>query len=152
MGLGRRLVGGLHHLDGPAPVDLGEDGVGVDVLRLERLSDVGHLAQVLGVVVAQGEEGLVDVEEAIGELVAHHHAGLQGEEPGVVLPATPDVGVALGHVHLTEGEGDERDVPGCPGPEALHHVLVGVAGEGAAIVPGDGEGDGCRTCSGSNPR
>ena len=91
-------------------------------------------------VVAQREQGLVGVEEAVGELVPHHHARLQGEQAGVVLPATPDVGLALGHVHLAERERHEGHVPRGSGPEPDEHVLVGVAGEGAAVVPGHGEG------------
>ena len=91
-------------------------------------------------VVAQGEQGLVDVEEPVGELVPHHHARLQGEEARVVLPAAPDVGLALGHVDLAERERHEGHVPRRAGPEPVEHVLVGVAGERAAVVPGHGEG------------
>ena len=68
-------------------------------------------------VVAQREQGVVGVEEPVGELVPHHHPGLEGEQPGVVLPATPDVGLALGHVHLAERERHERHVPRRPGAE-----------------------------------
>ena len=38
--------------------------------------------------------------------------------------------------------GHEGDVPVGAGLEAGDHVLVGDAGEGAAVVPGDGEGEG----------
>src|SRR5690606_19230741 len=98
--------------------------------------------QVAALVVAEGEERLVHVEELLGELVAHHDAGLESEEAGVVTPAAPDVGLALGDVDLAEREGHEGDVPGGAGAQAGDHVLVGVAGEGAAVVPGDGEGAG----------
>ena len=91
-------------------------------------------------VVAQGEERLVDVEEPVGELVPHHHAGLEGEQARVVLPAAPDVGLALGHVDLAERERHEGHVPRGSGPQPREHVLMGVAGERAAVVPGHGEG------------
>ena len=101
---------------------------------------LGLVAQAAAVVVAEREERLVGVEEPVGELVAHDHAGLQGEQPGVVLPAAPDVGLALGHVHLPERERHEGHVPRRAGSQPLEHVLVGVAGERAAVVPGHGEG------------
>ena len=43
------------------------------------------------------------------------------------------------HVHLSEGERHEPDVPVGTALQAGDHVLVDVAGEGAAIVPGHGE-------------
>ena len=63
---------------------------------------------------AQGEQRLVDVEEPVGELVAHHHARLQGEQPGVVLRAAPDVGLALGHVDLPSENGTNRTSQAAP--------------------------------------
>ena len=76
----------------------------------------------------------------VGRRVAHDDADLQGEQAGVVVRVVPDVGLALLDVDLAEREGHERDVPVGAGGQAVEHVLVGVAGEGAAVVPGDGEG------------
>ena len=66
----------------------------------------------------------------------------------------PDVGLAFGDVDLAERERHERDVPVGAGPRGREHVLVRVAGEGAAVVAGDGEGPGGHVSdvtSGSNP-
>ena len=94
--LGGGLVLGLHGGDRGAAVDLGEHGVGVDALLLEHPAHLGLVAQVAAVVVAEREQRLVGVEEAVGELVAHDHARLQREQARVVRPAAPDVGLALG--------------------------------------------------------
>ncbi len=57
--------------------------------------------------------------------------------------------VAFGDVHLTEAERQEGDVPVGACRETVEQVQVGEAGEGAAVVPGDGKGghatfnDGC---------
>ena len=64
---------------------------------------------------------------------------LEGEQPAVALGLVPDVGLAVLDVDLAEGEGDEAHVPVGSVGQAGEHVLVGVAGERAAVVPGDGE-------------
>ncbi len=53
--------------------------------------------------VAEVEQAAVDGQELVGEAVAHHHAGLEGQQARVVLGALPDVGLALGHVDLARG-------------------------------------------------
>ena len=87
-----------------------------------------------------GEQGAVHGEELVGTRVADDDAGLQGEQPAVVV----------GSSH-TSAAGPPRRGPGRARtgtnvrpsrrrPQPGEHVLVGVAGEGAAVVPGDGEG------------
>ena len=114
--------------------------VDVDPDGLEGAPHGLGIAEVAALVVAEGEERLVGVEEQLGLLVADHDAGLEGEEPGLVLGVVPDVRLALGHVGLAEGEGHEGHVPRGAGPERLDHVFMGVPRERAAVVPGDGEG------------
>ena len=149
---GRRLVASWTAAIGAPGGDLVEHDVGVDALRppAPRGPRPPSL-QLPAVVVAEREERLVHVEEAVGELVAHDHAGLQGEQAGVVLPAAPDVGLALGHVDLAERERHEGHVPRRAGSQAGDDVLVGVAGERAAVVPGDGEGAAGRSCPVQRP-
>ena len=120
--------------------DRGEHGVGVDPDGLERGAHRVGVAQVATVVVPEGEERLVRVEEPLGLLVPHHDAGLERQQAGLVLRVVPHVGLAFGHVDLAEGERHEGDVPVGTGAEAGDHVLMGVAGERAAVVPGHGEG------------
>ena len=93
-------------------------------------------------VVAGREQGDVGVEEPVGLLVADDDAGLQCEQTRVLRRLVPDVGLALGDVGLSEREGHEPHVPVGAGPQRGHHVLVGVAGERAAVVERDGEGPG----------
>ena len=50
-------------------------------------------------------------------------------------------------MHLPEGEGDEGDVPIGAVEKPFDHVVVQVAGEGTAIVPGDGEAQGHVGCN-----
>src|SRR5205814_10399876 len=51
----------------------------------------------------------------------------------------PHVGIALPDVNLVQREGDPCDVPAGATLEPVEQVLGGVAGEGTAVVPRDGE-------------
>ncbi len=90
--------------------------------------------------VAGVEELAVHGQEGVGEAVTDHDARTQGEQAGVVVGPLPDRRVAFGDVDLAEAERQEGDVPVGAGREPVEQVQVGEAGEGAAVVPGDGEG------------
>ena len=75
----------------------------------------------------------------IGMAVPDDDAGPQRPQPGVVVGVLPDRRLALGDVHLRQRERDEGHLPVGPTRQCREHVLVGVAGEGAAVVAGDGE-------------
>ena len=85
----------------------------------------------------------MDVQEPLGVPVAHDDADLQGQQPAVALRARP-----RRRPHpLRRGPGPARTgrkltSQSAPPPSAGDHVLVGVAGERAAVVPRHGEAGG----------
>ena len=85
------------------------------------------------------EQRVVHAGELLGVLVADDHTGGQRHEIGRLGGVVPRRDAAFGHVRLGQGEGQERDVPVGPIGQPGQDVLVGVAGEGTAIVPRDGE-------------
>ena len=106
---------------------------------LEDVADHRLVAQVEPAIVASGEQPEVDVEEAVGEVVPHDQAGLDGEEVGGLGGVIPYRGPTFLDVGLGQRERGELDVPIRSSPQGHHQMLVGVAGEGAAVVVGDGE-------------
>ena len=90
-------------------------------------------------VVAKGEQGDMGVEELIGIPVAHDDADFAGEQVTGVLGVVPDRGAALFHVRLVQREGEELHLERRPGLKGSDEMLVGVAGEGTAVVPIDRE-------------
>ena len=85
------------------------------------------------------EEGDVRIEEMFGVLIAHHHAGAERQQVLRLGRIVPDRNAALGYVGLAQREGQERHVPVGTARQGGRQVLMGIAGEGTAIVPGDGE-------------
>src|SRR5688572_5230635 len=107
-----------------------------------RFPQDGLLGDLLSVVVAGRERRHVEVEEVLGEGVTDGDTPQQGPETGdalLVEAPLPDGGLALFHVDLVERERPEPDVPVAAFLQAGDEGLVGVAGEGAAVVPGDGK-------------
>ncbi len=88
---------------------------------------------------AGGEQGVVHRSELLGILVADHDASRQGDEVLELRRVVPHRGSAFGHVDLAQREGEEGDVPVGPVGQPGQEVLMGVAGEGAAVVPSDGK-------------
>ena len=84
----------------------------------------------------RGRRGL---EEAVGVLVAHDHARRQRQEVLRLRRGRPTPACRPRARGPGSGEGQERHVPVGSVLQCDHQVLVGVAGEGAAVVPGDGE-------------
>src|SRR5581483_8391453 len=133
---------GHQGLERPAGGDLLGDGVGVEPDALGRSPEHGFLGDLLSLVVAGPEGGEVEVEELLGEGVARRDAPQQRPDAGgalLVEPPLPGRRVALLDVGLVEGEGPEPHVPVAALPQAVDHGLVGVAGERAAVIPGEGE-------------
>ena len=124
---------------GHAVVDRREHAGPVDADVVERLRHDVAVAEIEPVLVADGEDRGVGGEELVGLTVAHHQAGEHGEERGIALGLLPHRLPALLDMGLLEGEGEEPDVPVGTPTQSGHEVLVGVAGERAAVVPGDGE-------------
>ena len=119
--------------------DLGHHLVAGDADPLEhRRHDIG-LPQVEPLVVPGREQRDVRIEELLGVLVAHHHAGAERQQVLRLGRVVPDRRAALGHVGLAQREGQERHVPVGTVGQGGGQVLMGIAGEGAAVVPGDGE-------------
>src|SRR5205085_10646135 len=93
-------------------------------------------------VVAGGEGGDVEVEELVGEGVAHGDAPQQRPDAAdtlLVETPLPDRRLTLLDMDLVERERPEPHVPVAALPETLDQGLVGVAGERAAVIPGKGE-------------
>ncbi len=88
---------------------------------------------------ASGEQSDVDVEEAVGEVVPHHQSGLDGQEVRGLGGVFPYRVPSILHVGLSQRKGYELDVPVRPPPQSCDQMLVGVAGERAAVVVGDRE-------------
>ena len=84
----------------------------------------------------------MDGGELLGHAVAGDHPGRQGQEVGLGDGVLPSRRATFGHVDLVEEERDEGHLPVGPGIQAGEHVFVAVAGEGAAVVPGDGKSAG----------
>ena len=89
--------------------------------------------------VADGEDGRVGGEKLVGLTVAHHQTGEHREERRIALGLLPHRLSAFLDVGLLEREGEEPDVPVGTPCQSGHEVLVGVTGERAAVVPGDGK-------------
>jgi hypothetical protein len=120
----------------PSRVDLGEDGVGVGATTTERADDDVSVSQVVGVVVAGAEEGVMDGAEFVGEPVTDHDSRGQGQEVGLVGGIVPSRGSTLFDVGLVQEERHEPDIPAGTFGEPGEEVLVGITGEGTAIIPG----------------
>ena len=133
------LVGPPDLLHRRSGLDLGQDLVARQAHAVEHAGDDLGDAQVQPLVVSGGEERDVRVEEAVGVAVAHDDAGGQREEVTGLGGVVPHRYAALGHVRLAQRERQERHVPVGPVGQGDGEMLMGVAGEGAAIVPGDGE-------------
>ena len=71
--------------------------------------------------------------------IAHNNCRLKGKETGVVFGVLPDRCFAFFDVHLAQRERHESDVPVGAIDDALDDVSMNDAGEGAAVVPCDGE-------------
>ena len=134
------LVFAAHHLQGPAVVDVGEDRSNVTTMTLQHSGERVAVPQISTVIVPKDEQVAMDVTEADGIEVAHRDTNLQRQQAAVVIWAVPDRWFALIHVHLCQRERDEGDVPISATGQSVQHVLNGVAGEGAAVVPGYGKG------------
>ena len=119
------------------------------VARTSRL-----VAQVAALVVAQREERLVGVEEPVGRTGPAPPRRPGGRAGRCRPPARSQMSGSPSATCTWPSEnGHERDVPRGAGPEPRDHVLVGVAGERAAVVPGDGEGGGRESVTpGPTPR
>ena len=150
----RLLVGAPHFLDAwsarPASATTLSPGTPA---RVEHAGhDLGH-PEVEPLVVTRGEEGDVRVEESVGVLVADHDAGGERQEVLRLGGVVPHGRSALGDVDLAQREGQERHVPVGTVGQGHGEMLMGVAGEGAAVVPGDGEGlhSSCNTTLGPRP-
>jgi hypothetical protein len=71
----------------------------------------------------------VHSRKPVTELVTDDDAGLQGDDPAVLLRLVPHIRRALGDVDLAERERHEMTLPVGPCGDAGEHVFVGVAGE-----------------------
>jgi hypothetical protein len=71
--------------------------------------------------------------------IAHNNCGLKGEQTGVVFGVLPDRSLAIFDVHLAQRERHESDVPVGAIDDALDDMSMNDAGEGAPVVPCDGE-------------
>ena len=133
------LVLVAYDLGRPAGVHLAENRLGVHTGTGQGIGHDGTVTQVAPLVVAGGEEGEMHGTELLGQAVASDHAGRQGHEVRLGGRVLPRRGATFRHVSLIEEEGNKGHFPGSSGVEASEHVLVAVAGEGAAVVPGHGE-------------
>ena len=96
----RRLVRLPENPARPSVGDGGEHLVPVDSVLLQDLTHHRLVAQIPSLVVTGGEQGDVDVEEPIGELLPHHQPGLDRRQIGRLLLEVPDRGPALLDVGL----------------------------------------------------
>ena len=85
------------------------------------------------------EQRDVGVQELRWVLIAHDDAGGERQEVAGLLGVVPDGRATLGHVRLAQREGQEGHVPVGTLGQGQGKMLMGVAGEGAAVVPGHGE-------------
>ena len=58
----------------------------------------------------------------------------------------PGRGAAFFDMGLVEKEGHEGDVPVGPGGKPVEKVLVGIPGERAPVIPGDGKSGSLKPC------
>ena len=126
---------------GRAAVDLGEHGVGVDAVLVEHpraprpRRGGGRRGRGAARTAPRGRRG---TGRGTCRARPRPPAGRAGPESSCQRPQMS--GSPSADVHLAERERHEGHVPRGSGAEPDEHVLVGVAGEGAAVVPGDGEG------------
>src|SRR5437660_3786799 len=144
------VLGGERLQRTAAPRLLG-DGVDVEAGGAHGLTDDVLVAELLAVVVAGGERGDMEVEEALGELVTDGDAVEEGGHA-----RAPFAGLAVPHrrfafldVRLVERERQEPDVEVGAVAQGRDDRFVGVAGEGAAVVEADGDLAGHRETSGT---
>ncbi len=105
------------------------------------VAEHGALPQIERLVVTGREQGLVDSQELLRLAIPHDDAGLVRQQAGIAIRMLPDGRLILGDVGLIEREGDELNVPVGSIGQRGDHMLVGVAGVGAPVVPGNGKGD-----------
>ena len=106
----------------------------------DAVEHVGHDLgdpQVEPLVVARREEGDVRLEEPVGVLVAHDHAGGQRQQVLGLLRVVPDRGAPSATWTWLKREGQEGHVPVGSVGQGDGDVLMGIAGERTAVVPGD---------------
>lgn len=126
-------------LERPSLLHLSKDRIGIDLVSGEHGAESVLVAEITTLVMAEGEERAVDGEEGLGELVSHDDPDAEGEAAGVLLRLVEDGRLVLASVGLAEREGEKVDLKGRPRLERCHEMLVGIAGEGAAVVPRDRE-------------
>jgi hypothetical protein len=131
------LVLGPHHSKRRTRVDPREDLVGGHAVRGENSLDDDPVVELQRFVMPRREEGAMHRGEVVGVLVAHDDTGLQRDDPAVLVGLFPDARLAVFDVDLAQRERQVAHLPVGAGGEAGEHVLVCVAGEWAAVVPGD---------------
>jgi hypothetical protein len=97
------------------------------------------VAQIATRVVAGLEQRHVDLQEGLAPPVSDRQRDLGSKEIAAPRGVVPHVWLALANVDLVQREGPEGDLPRRATSEPGNHLLVNVAGEGTAIVEGDGE-------------
>ena len=126
-----------------AGADRVEHRVGVDALRLEHLADVGLLGEPEPVAVPRLEERVVHGHEPVGIELTDRDARLEGEQPGRRARARPRRRFRPRRRGSGRATGGRRSRPSRRRRRSAgEHVVVGDAGERAAVVVGDGELEG----------
>ncbi len=118
----------------------------------QHLGDLVAVGQLPGLVVAEREQAAVHGREHLGVVVADNNPSLQGQDAAVLVRLVPDVRLPLFDVGLPEGERGEADLPAGAGGQPGEDVFVRVAGERAAVVPGDSELKGHEPSKPPDPR
>ena len=89
----RLFVLALHHLKGPACGDLRKDHVRVDADTGEGISQLRLVAEIIAIVVANGEEGEVCRRKILAEPIAYNDASGESKDLWPLLRGLPDRGL-----------------------------------------------------------